>query len=62
MGPGEIIKPQKVVVGQDRVAMDAYCSTLWGLKPEDIFQIKMAHELGLGEIDLKKVNIAKVKA
>jgi uncharacterized protein (DUF362 family) len=62
MGPGEITKPQKVVVGQDRVAMDAYCCTLWGLKPEEIFQIKMAHELGLGEIDLKKVKIGKAKA
>jgi uncharacterized protein (DUF362 family) len=62
MGPGEIIKPQKVVAGQDRVAMDAYCSTLWGLKPEDIFQIKMAYEHGLGEMDLKKVNVAKIKA
>ena len=62
MGPGEIIKPQKVVVGQDRVAMDAYCCTLWGLKSEDIFQIKMAYDLGLGEMNLKKVNIAKLKA
>jgi uncharacterized protein (DUF362 family) len=62
MGPGEITKPQKVVAGQDRVAMDAYCCTLWGLKPEDIFQIKMAHDLGLGEMNLEKVDIAKVKA
>jgi uncharacterized protein (DUF362 family) len=62
MGPGEITKPQKVVAGMDRVAMDAYCCTLWGLKPEDIFQIKMAHDHGLGEMNLKKVNIAKVKA
>jgi hypothetical protein len=42
--------------------MDAYCCTLWGLKPEDIFQIKMAHDLDLGEMDLKKVNIGKIKA
>lgn len=61
MGPGEIMKPQKVVAGRDRVAMDAYCCTLWGLKPEDIFQIKMAHDHGLGEMNIKKVKIAEVK-
>jgi hypothetical protein len=61
MGPGEITKPQQVVAGVDRVAMDAYCCTLWGLKAEDIFQIKMAQSLGLGHMDLKKAKIKKVK-
>jgi uncharacterized protein (DUF362 family) len=61
MGPGEITKPHQVVAGTDRVAMDAYCCTLWGLKPEDIFQIKMAEDLGLGHMDLKKAEIKKVK-
>ncbi len=61
MGPGDIIKPQKVVAGVDRVAMDAYCSTLWGLKAEDIFQIKMAQDHGLGQMDLEKADIKKVK-
>jgi len=61
MGPGEITKPQKIVAGQDRVAMDSYCCTLWGLKPEDIFQIQMARDHGLGEMNLKKVKVAEVK-
>lgn len=56
-GPGKIFKPQKVVVGTDRVAVDAYCSTLWDLKPKDIFMIKKAHEHGIGEIDLNNVKI-----
>jgi len=56
-GPGKIFKPQKVVAGTDRVAVDAYCSTLWDLKPKDIFMIKKAYEHGIGEIDLKKVKI-----
>jgi len=60
MGPGEITRPQKIVAGVDRVAIDAYCCTLWGLKPRDIFQIQMAHELGLGEIDLDKTRIKGV--
>jgi uncharacterized protein (DUF362 family) len=54
-GPGEIVKPRKVVAGTDRVAVDAYCASLWGLKAEDIVQIKRASEQGLGVMDLRKV-------
>lgn len=61
-GPGELIKPQKVVAGTDRVAVDAYCAGLWGLKPEEIVQIKRASEQGLGEMDLAKVVIREAKA
>jgi len=61
-GPGELIKPQKVVAGTDRVAVDAYCAGLWGLKPEDIVQIKRASEQGLGEMDLTKVVVKEARA
>ncbi|MFC1502074.1 DUF362 domain-containing protein [bacterium] len=61
-GPGELIKPMKVIAGTDRVALDAYCCTLWGLKPEDIIVIGKAYEHGLGEMDLEKVTIKEMKA
>lgn len=61
MGPGEITRPQKIVAGVDRVAVDAYCCTLWGLKAEDIFQIQMAQEHGLGVMDLEKTKLKEVK-
>jgi uncharacterized protein (DUF362 family) len=35
--------------------------TLWGLEAEDLFQIKMAQDHGLGHMDLKKTKIKKVK-
>ena len=60
-GPGELIKPQKVVAGTDRVAVDAYCAGLWGLKPEDIVQIKRAAEQGLGTLDLTKVLVREAR-
>jgi uncharacterized protein (DUF362 family) len=60
-GPGEIIKPQKVVAGTDRVAMDSYCCTLWGLKPEEIIVIDKAAEHQLGEKDLTKVKIKEIE-
>ncbi len=61
-GPGKLHKPDRVIAGVDRVAIDAYCCTLWGLKAKDIHTITMAHQLGLGEIDLKKVTIREANA
>ena len=54
-GPGQLLRPEKVVAGTDRVAVDAYCAGLWGLEPKDIVQIKRASEQGLGEINLDRV-------
>ncbi|MFC1484222.1 DUF362 domain-containing protein [Candidatus Neomarinimicrobiota bacterium] len=60
MGPGKLLKPQKVVAGTDRVAVDAYCATLFGYDPQNILAIKKAYEHGLGEIDLKNVSIKEI--
>lgn len=60
-GPGKLHFPRKVVAGVDRVAIDAYCCTLWGLTGTDIHMITMAHESGLGEINLKKVTIKETR-
>ncbi|MFP3867998.1 MAG: DUF362 domain-containing protein [Desulfobacteraceae bacterium] len=47
----------QVIAGTDPVALDAYGTTLFDLKPADIGHIVKAHELGLGEINLKKIKI-----
>lgn len=60
-GPGELLKPRKVVAGTDRVAVDAYCATLFGYAPGDIVAIAKAYEHGIGEIDLSKVKIKEVE-
>jgi uncharacterized protein (DUF362 family) len=60
-GPGELITPKKVVAGVDRVAIDAYCASLWGLKGEDIVMIKRGQEHGLGRHDLQKVKIKEMR-
>lgn len=60
-GPGKIHKPQKVVAGTDRVGIDAYCATLWGLNPTDIIMLRKSYEHKLGEIDLKKIEIKEIK-
>ena len=59
-GPGKTKDVRQVIAGTDVVAVDAYGATLFDLKPSDIKHILMAHEHGLGEIDLSKVKIEKV--
>ena len=60
-GPGKLNKQQCVVAGTDPVAADSYCSRFLNLKATDIMTLKAAKELGLGEIDLLKVNIKELK-
>jgi uncharacterized protein (DUF362 family) len=61
MGPGELIKPGKIVAGTDRVAVDAYCASILGLKAEDIISIRKAAERKLGQIDLSKVKLREAR-
>jgi len=44
-----------VFAGTDPVALDAYGTTLFGLKPADIGYIVKAHQAGRGEMDLDKI-------
>ncbi len=60
-GPGELLKPQKVIAGTDRVAIDSYCCTLWGLEAKNIMMINKAYEHSLGEMDLSKLTISEVE-
>ncbi len=61
-GPGKITKPRHVIAGVDGIAVDSYCATLLELSGKDVIMIRKGHEQGLGEIDLKKLNIQKVMA
>jgi uncharacterized protein (DUF362 family) len=46
-----------VLAGADPVAVDAYGTTIFGLKPADIGYITKAHEAGRGEMDLHKIKV-----
>lgn len=61
VGPGDMAKPLRVVAGTDPVAIDAYCTTLLGFDPSRVFILKKGHELGLGEMDMSKVNIRELE-
>jgi len=59
-GPGKTKDVGQVIAGVDPVATDAYGATLFDMKPEEVGHIRLAYELGVGEIDLAKVKIKKV--
>lgn len=49
----------QVLASADPVAADAYGATLFGLAPGDISSTVAASKMGLGQMDLNKVNIVK---
>jgi len=49
-----------ILASPDPVAADAYATTLFGLKPKQIDSTMAAAAMGLGEMDLKKMDIRKV--
>ena len=49
-----------LIASPDMVAADAYATTLFGKKPEDVPATVAGHEMGIGEINLEKVRIVKV--
>lgn len=61
-GPGKLGKSDTVVVSRNRVTLDAFCSRLLGHQPEKILMIRNAFQHGLGEINLEKIHIKKLRA
>ena len=61
-GPGKTKDVGEVVASLDPVATDAYGATLLGLKPLDVPHVELAYQLGVGEMDLAKVQMKRVRA
>jgi uncharacterized protein (DUF362 family) len=59
-GPGNIVRPRKVVAGTDGVAVDTLGTLLLRLPVEQIAMIGMAREHGLGTTRLDDMNIARI--
>ena len=64
--PDDVDMTRQVIVGTDPVAVDSYSTELFGrvtgqeLTGTDIGYIRIGHEMGLGEIDLSKVEIQEM--
>jgi uncharacterized protein (DUF362 family) len=53
----DVRTPDTLIASPDIVAADAYATTLFNLKPEDVPAIVSAAQRGLGVMDLKKVQM-----
>ncbi|MHB8791456.1 MAG: DUF362 domain-containing protein [Desulfobulbaceae bacterium] len=51
-----------IIASVDPVAADAYATTLFGLEPGDIESTVAAHAMGLGEMDLSRMQIKRIEA
>lgn len=58
----DVKKASVVAVSTDIVAADAYAAKVFGADAEDFEYIKYAAEMGLGEMNLKNVNVREVSA
>jgi len=56
----DVRKIDTVIASPYIASADAYAATLFGKNPNDLGFITKGHKLGLGEIDLEKLNLAKV--
>ncbi len=59
-GPGELIRPQKIVAGTDPVAVDAMASSIMGHKKGEILMIRQAYLQGAGKMNLNELNIEEI--
>ncbi|MCF8235529.1 MAG: DUF362 domain-containing protein [Bacteroidales bacterium] len=62
VGPGDERREDIIVAGSDIVAVDALCCTYLDYRAEEINAIQKAYEMGLGEIDYKKLKIKELNA
>ena len=60
IGPGEVKTANTVIAGIDPVAIDSYVTNLFWGDPGAIRHIRIAHDLGVGEIDYSKLSIREV--
>lgn len=60
MGPGPVREYNQLVLGGDPVAVDAYGAALFGMKPAELEYLRLAAELGVGEIDWEKLKVQKI--
>ncbi len=64
-GPGKVIKPSEVIASADPVAADATAVTRYTwydqkVKPRQVAHIRLAHDRGLGRMDVENMRIAEL--
>ena len=54
---GRPVEMDLLIAGTDIVAVDAVTAAVMGIEPERVKHLRLAHERGLGEIDLAKIEV-----
>lgn len=57
----DVISMKSLIISPDIVAADAAATKLFGLEPNSIDHIRIASEMGVGRMDLNKLNINRIK-
>jgi uncharacterized protein (DUF362 family) len=57
----DVVEMQSLILSTDMVAADAAAAKIFGVEPTDIPHIKIAHELGVGNMNLGELNIERIK-
>ncbi|MDK2978861.1 MAG: hypothetical protein PWP52_1575 [Bacteroidales bacterium] len=57
----DLVKMKYLIVSDDMVAADAAAAKVFGIEPQDAEYIPMANQLGVGQIDLTKLNINRIR-
>jgi uncharacterized protein (DUF362 family) len=61
-GPGDLLRPGKVVAGVDPVAVDAYAAGLHGVKVSEVPMLALAASHGLGRAELSRLVVRELSA
>lgn len=57
----DVKKLDTVIASVDQVAIDSYGATLFGMKGSDLGYVRYANKLGIGNMDMSRINIKKLK-
>jgi len=57
----DVVLMKSLLLSRDIVAADAAAAKLFGTEPEKVTYIKLAHDAGLGSMDLTKLSINRIK-
>ncbi len=65
-GPGRVLKPDTIIASRDMVAADAKAVAMFEwygrrLKPRNVKHIRIAHERGLGRMDIENLRVQQVQ-
>ena len=66
-GPGKVLTPETIIASRDMVAADAYAISAfewYGEKysPDQVKHVRLAHERGLGRMDIENLTVKKYSA